>query len=68
MVNTPFMILQNPKVISTKERPSGTTNKWSTNLTRRDPSGFEFIDQRGRKCTLCNQPGHNSRTCQLNSN
>ena len=33
-----------------------------------DPSGFEFIDQEARKCTFCNQPGHNSRTCQLNSN
>ena len=65
MINAPIMILQNPTVSPT---PSGATNKRSINSTRRDPSGFEFIDQEARKCTFCNQPGHNSRTCQLNSN
>ncbi|CAG8676848.1 11903_t:CDS:2, partial [Ambispora gerdemannii] len=40
MINTPAMVLQNPKVVSTKGRPSGTTNHQGTNSTRRDPSGF----------------------------
>ena len=39
------------------------SNKKQTSSTRRDPSGFELMDQRVRKCTLCNQPGHNSHTC-----
>ena len=65
MINAPLMVLQNPTVAPTKGRPSGATNKRSINSTRRDPSGFEFVDQKARQCTLCRQPGHNSRTCQL---
>ncbi|CAG8599308.1 12566_t:CDS:2 [Ambispora gerdemannii] len=42
MINTPAMVLQNPKVVSTKGRPSGITNRQETNSTRRDPSGFEL--------------------------
>ncbi|CAG8761600.1 15595_t:CDS:2, partial [Funneliformis caledonium] len=45
MINAPLMVLQNPKVIPTRGRPSGTTNKRSTNSTKRDPSGFEFVVQ-----------------------
>ncbi|CAB4388322.1 unnamed protein product [Rhizophagus irregularis] len=66
MFNAPIMVLQNPKVVSTKGRPSGATNKRSNTSTRRDPSGFELVEQRVRKCTHCHQSGHNSRTCQLN--
>ncbi|CAB4377488.1 unnamed protein product [Rhizophagus irregularis] len=68
MINAPLMVLQNPNIVPTKGRPSGVTNKRSTNSTRRDPSRFELVDQRVRKCTVCHQPGHNSRSCQLNRN
>ena len=63
MINAPIMLLQNPTVSSTKGRPSGATNKRSINSTRRDPSGFVLVDQSVRQCTICYQPGHNSRTC-----
>ena len=43
-------------------------HKQQTNSFRRDPSGFELIDQRVRKYTLCHQSKHNSRTCQLSRN
>lgn len=68
MINAPLMILQNPNIVHTKGRPSGATNKRSINSTKRDSSGFELMNQSVRKCTLCHQPGHNSRTCQLNRN
>ena len=68
MINAPIMALQNPKIALTKGRPSGATNKRSTSSTKRDPSGFEFVEQKVRQCTLCHQSGHNSRTCQLNRN
>ena len=65
MINAPIMVLQNPLCLLQKDagRPSGATNKRSINSTRRDPSGFEFVDQRARKCALYHQPEHNSRTC-----
>src|SRR5947209_7447922 len=66
MINAPLMVLQNPNVVPTKGRSSGATNKRSTNSIRRDPSGFELVDQRVRKCTVCHQPGHKSHSCQLN--
>ena len=63
MINVTIMVLQNPTVSPTKGRPSGATNKRSIDSTRRDPSGFVLVDQRVRQCTICYQPGHNSRTC-----
>ena len=68
MISVPIMALQNPKIVPTKGRPSGATNKQSASSTKRDSSGFEFVEQKVRQCTLCHQPGHNSRTCQSNRN
>ncbi|CAG8725392.1 4072_t:CDS:2, partial [Acaulospora morrowiae] len=44
IINTPSVILQNPQIIRTKGHPSGSSNNRSTNSTKRDPSGFEFIE------------------------
>ncbi|CAG8834168.1 25515_t:CDS:2, partial [Gigaspora margarita] len=44
MINTPLITLQNPNMVSTKGCPSNTTNCQQTNSTRRDPSGFEYIE------------------------
>ncbi|HEY9302379.1 MAG TPA: hypothetical protein VIQ31_39655 [Phormidium sp.] len=54
--------LLNPKVASQRGRPKGAKNKAS--ITR-DPSEFEFVEAnyKVRKCTSCNQAGHNKRTC-----
>ena len=67
MINAPLMTPQDPKIVPTKGRPFGATNKRPTNTTRRDPSGFELVE-RVRKCTLCHQSGHNSRTFQQRNN
>ncbi|CAG8610814.1 7339_t:CDS:2, partial [Dentiscutata heterogama] len=63
MINAPTMVLQNPKEVSTRGCPTIASQHNSENSTRRDPSGFELVEYKGRHCTLCRQPGHNSRTC-----
>ncbi|CAG8654346.1 7291_t:CDS:2, partial [Paraglomus occultum] len=35
----------NPNIVYTKERPIDATNNQSSNSTRRDPSGFESVEQ-----------------------
>ncbi|KAI0996924.1 hypothetical protein K3495_g11258 [Podosphaera aphanis] len=45
-----------------------------TKSTRRDPSGFEYVEQSqsqvrslqgSRSCRVCNLSGHNARTCPM---
>ncbi|CAG8567743.1 21158_t:CDS:2 [Gigaspora rosea] len=52
LINTPTMVLQDPVVISTRGRPSGSSNNRITNSTKRDLSGFELVEKKGRQCTL----------------
>ncbi|CAG8711484.1 8912_t:CDS:1, partial [Cetraspora pellucida] len=52
MIDSPIMALRDPQVINTKGRPSDAPNRQPTNTTRRDPSGFEFVDHRTRQCSL----------------
>lgn len=49
--------ISNPDVVITKGRPK--------NSTRRDPSGFEYVEppMKSRKCGTCFRLGHNSVTC-----
>ncbi|CAG8503200.1 12601_t:CDS:2 [Cetraspora pellucida] len=63
MINTPLTTLQNPQVVRTRGRPPGALNRRTNNSTRRDPSGFELVDRRVRRCTHCKQPGHYASTC-----
>ncbi|CAG8499166.1 3988_t:CDS:2, partial [Cetraspora pellucida] len=63
MINSSSIVLQNPNIICTKECPLGATNNQPSTSTRRDPSGFESVEQNVRQCSLCRQPGHNARTC-----
>ena len=59
----PVQELQNPIVVlNGRGRPQGALNKKRvSNSSRRDPSAFEIAE--GRKCGVCKQGGHNSRTC-----
>ena len=51
----------NPPVSASRGRPRGSLNR----STRRDPSGFEHVEEvEGRnRCKRCNGVGHNKRTC-----
>ena len=62
IMNTPIQ-LQNPEVQKTRGCPVGALSH-TQNSTTRNPSAFELIDQSNRrKCGICHQIGHNSRTC-----
>ncbi|CAG8606737.1 6636_t:CDS:1, partial [Dentiscutata heterogama] len=54
------MTLQNPQVVRTKGHPPGAPNNQQTNTTRREPSGFEFVEPRTKQCSICKQSGHNA--------
>ncbi|CAG8815870.1 32032_t:CDS:2 [Gigaspora margarita] len=63
------IIIQDPEVQSTRGRLVGAKNH-SQLSTKRDPSAFELImsgnleeNSQHRKCGICRESGHNSRTC-----
>jgi hypothetical protein len=57
--DTPNVQVQEPLVVVKKrDKPAGSKNKTSTT---RDKSHFEYVE--GRKCGVCGQSGHNSKTC-----
>jgi hypothetical protein len=59
VLDTPDVQVQEPLVVVKKRnRPVGSKNKTSTT---KDKSHFEYVE--GRKCGVCGQSGHNSRTC-----
>ncbi len=50
--------ISNPAVVTKKRgRPKGAPNR----TTKRDKSWFEIVE--GRKCSNCQQLGHNARIC-----
>jgi len=53
--------VENPTVVKKRGRPVGAKNK----SIKRDKSLFEIVEDNlsGRKCKLCGEGGHNSRTC-----
>ncbi|CAG8832188.1 22049_t:CDS:1, partial [Gigaspora margarita] len=55
-----IVIIQDPEVQYTRGHPAGAKN-CSQLSTKRDPSTFELI--MSRKCSICHEVGHNSRTC-----
>ena len=59
--------LSNPIVQKTKGRPTGSLNNRSNiplSSTQRDPSLFEYVEAAlGKQCSVCNNTGHNRRTC-----
>lgn len=68
MLYFPSNLLQSPvRQERTRGRPSRATNRRTneTSSTRREPSGFELVQtgSADRRCGLCRQSGHNSRTC-----
>ncbi|CAG8485321.1 3798_t:CDS:2 [Racocetra persica] len=54
-------VVQNPQVRQTREYPVGARNH-AQSSTERDLSAFELVKS-GRKCGICRESGHNSRTC-----
>ncbi len=59
VLDMPDVQVQKPLVVVKKcSRPASSKNK--TNMTR-DKFHFKYVE--GRKCGVCGQSGHNSRTC-----
>jgi hypothetical protein len=59
VLDKPDVQVQEPLVVVKKrDRPASSKNKTSTT---RDKSHFEYVER--RKCGVCGQSGHNSRTC-----
>jgi len=59
VLDTSDVQVQEPLVVVKKRgRLAGSKNK---TITTRDKSHFEYVE--GRKCGICGQSGHNSRTC-----
>jgi len=59
VLDMPDVQVQKPLVVVKKRgRPAGFKN--NTNTTR-NKSHFEYVE--GRKCGVCGQSGHNSKTC-----
>ncbi|RHZ63686.1 hypothetical protein Glove_328g60 [Diversispora epigaea] len=57
------VVVQNLQVQQTREHPVEAKN-YAQSSTKRDPSTFELVEQgKRRKCGLCHEIGHNSRTC-----
>ena len=57
----PLQSLSNPVVVTRKRgRPAGSKNK---KANQREKSLFEYST--GRKCSKCDQAGHNARTCDM---
>ncbi|CAG8809245.1 23211_t:CDS:1, partial [Dentiscutata erythropus] len=47
-----LLIIQNPQFVRTRRCPTGSSNRKSTNLTKKDPSRFELVERKIRHCTL----------------
>ncbi|KAM5575510.1 protein FAR1-RELATED SEQUENCE 5-like [Rosa sericea] len=58
-------LLLEPNVQPHKGRPLGSKNKKESSSTKRDPSAFEIMEEKSRKCGHCQGGGHNIRTCPL---
>ena len=58
-------LLLEPNVQPHKGRPLGSKNKKEVSSTKRDPSAFEIMEKKARKCSHCHNGGHDIRTCQL---
>lgn len=66
----PQFTVKDPPRAKSKGRPSGALNR-APSTTRRDPSGFEFVEGSAhmkRKCGVCKRFGHNMRTCPERKN
>ena len=63
MIRQPTMIIQNPCKQQTRGRPPDARNR--TTSTKRNQSATNLTVEPGktRKCGICREPGHNSRTC-----
>lgn len=65
VANGPNFKLKDPRKARAKGRPVGAMNR-KTGSTRRDPSGFEYVEgsaQLKRQCSVYKRFGHNKRTC-----
>ncbi|PIA24917.1 hypothetical protein AQUCO_04100189v1 [Aquilegia coerulea] len=64
LINSSVPVVFDPPIHPHKGRPSNSnTKKVAVSSTRRDPSGFEIVEK-SRKCSICHEVGHNSRTCK----
>jgi hypothetical protein len=46
-----------------KGRPMGSKKRNETSSTNREPSHFEIVEKKARKCGSCGNSGHNRSTC-----
>ncbi|KAL6200240.1 hypothetical protein ACLB2K_030022 [Fragaria x ananassa] len=58
-------LLLEPNVQPHKGHSLGSKNKKESNSTKRDPSAFEIIEEKSRKCGRCRLGGHNAHRCPL---
>ncbi|CAJ0648434.1 462_t:CDS:2, partial [Entrophospora sp. SA101] len=59
LTSAPPDVLGNPEVSRPQGRPVGARNQREGSM-QRDPSAFELVERRPRKCGICCQTGHNS--------
>ncbi|CAG8753405.1 33377_t:CDS:1 [Gigaspora margarita] len=62
LLQSPSVVPKNPVISKPRGRPARAKNK-SQKSTARDPFAFELVEKRLRQCDLCQQTGHNCRTC-----
>ena len=55
-------VIQDQQVQPTRGRPVGAKYRPQSSIER-DPSTFELVIGKQRKCGICREVGHNSRTC-----
>ncbi|XP_004297934.1 PREDICTED: protein FAR1-RELATED SEQUENCE 5-like [Fragaria vesca subsp. vesca] len=62
-------LLLDPNILKTKGRKKDMdeNNRRVTKSSKRIKDDMELAQSKKRKCTMCQQPGHNRLTCPLNS-
>ncbi|XP_040364048.1 uncharacterized protein LOC121049848 [Rosa chinensis] len=59
-------LLLSPNISKTKGRKKDENSRRKTKSSKTIKGGMQLAQSKQRKCTMCQQPGHNKLTCILN--